>query len=163
LHATAAQHSAQTQATRAREMSPFLKQTLLSIDPLIAQGRDTSVLRDVLSKTTRRLETELGDQNETRAELYLLVGQVYTLIGQPRDAQAALRQCISLLESQGPAGASALRAKALQQLAYALDSCGEIAEAVNVAEQSLALRDKMTPEEQVETLRLASMLRRREG
>ena len=161
--AEASEQAARSEAQRANEMAGFLKQTLLSIDPAVAQGRDTTVLRDVLAETSRRLNTELTGEPQVRAELALLVGQVYNLIGQPASAVTALRGCLATLDRDYGDAPNSLRVKALLQLTEALQVTGDLDSAWRAVDQARALGASVSPLEALQTHRLASELKRRQG
>ncbi len=56
-------------AHRSEQIALFLKEMLAGISPRAARGKDTELLREILDKTTARLETGLKDQPEVEAEL----------------------------------------------------------------------------------------------
>jgi tetratricopeptide (TPR) repeat protein len=71
------QAHALSQAEKSRQVTSFLSDILRGVGPKVAQGRDTSVLREVLEKGSTRIESELHDQPEIRSELLATIGTIY--------------------------------------------------------------------------------------
>ena len=157
------EHTARDEARRASEMSAFLKQTLLSIDPVEARGMDTTLLRKIMDQTRRRLDTELASQPRARAEMYLLVGQVSERIGRSLDAEQPLRSCLSILDTLGADEPAGMRAAAMQQLASTLDSLGRIPEAESIAREAMKLDEGLNARARAELRRVMANVLRHAG
>jgi hypothetical protein len=54
---------ASTQAIRSEQVALFLKEMLEGVEPSVAQGRDTTLMREILDKTARRIRTEGTTRN----------------------------------------------------------------------------------------------------
>src|SRR5262249_20753536 len=66
------------------------------IDPHTAQGRDTTLLREILGRAETRLSAELKDLPETEAELRHTIGMTYQALGEPEKAEAMHRVALRL-------------------------------------------------------------------
>jgi len=80
--AEASEAEAKKQREAALQTSRFLQQMLASINPVNAQGRDTSLLRDILDSASRRVEKELADQPDIAATLHGVIGRTYASIAE---------------------------------------------------------------------------------
>jgi tetratricopeptide (TPR) repeat protein len=87
---------ARTQAARSEEIAQFLKDMLQGVDPLIAVGRDTTLLREILDKTASRLGQELSDQPEVEADLRNTLGTVYLSLGEYEQAELMHRRALAI-------------------------------------------------------------------
>ena len=104
LRARRAETSARESATRARteqqkaeRTARFLRQMLLGAGPAVAQGRDATLLREILETTKSRLDGgELNDQPEVEATLRDSIGVVYSQMGDLRDAELMLERALLL-------------------------------------------------------------------
>ena len=72
---------ADTEAIKARSISGFLQSMLSSVDPQVAKGRDTTILRELLDDAARRVSMELAGQPEVEAELHVTIGKTYRNLG----------------------------------------------------------------------------------
>jgi eukaryotic-like serine/threonine-protein kinase len=85
---------AETEAAKSQEVSEFLKDMLRGVGPSVALGRDTTMLREILDKTTERVNKELANQPEVEGELLNVTGWVYWSIREFKKADAAFRQAL---------------------------------------------------------------------
>lgn len=69
--------AAAIEASKSRQVAAFLAGMLKSVQPEVAKGRDTALLRDMLDQTAKRLDTEFADQPEVEAQLRLVVARAY--------------------------------------------------------------------------------------
>ncbi|MEO5961537.1 MAG: tetratricopeptide repeat protein, partial [Opitutaceae bacterium] len=72
---------AQTEAARSSEIARFMQEMLGGVAPAVAQGRDTTLLRQILDATAPRLDA-LRDQPEVQADLRVTLGRIYYEIGE---------------------------------------------------------------------------------
>src|SRR5205814_1212653 len=89
--AQASARQAATEAAKSQQVATFLAGMLEGVKPSVASGRDTRVLRDMLDKTVKRLETDFKEQPEVEAQLRLVVGQVYVALRLTETAEQHLR------------------------------------------------------------------------
>jgi hypothetical protein len=104
------------EAVRSAQVSKFLKDMLGGIDPSIAMGRDTSLLREILDKTAGRLGTDLTNQPAVEAELRDTLGRVYLSVGERDKAEQMHRRALEIRKSIFGKG-SADTARSLDALA----------------------------------------------
>lgn len=71
---------ARTQAERAEQVKNFLTSLFAQADPIVAGERDVT-LREIVEDAAARLDTELYELPEVRAELTQLIGNAYFGIG----------------------------------------------------------------------------------
>jgi serine/threonine protein kinase/Tfp pilus assembly protein PilF len=136
------QHKANREAARSQQVARFLQDMLQGVGPSVALGRDTALLREILDKTARRLDTELKNQPDVEADLRTTIGRVYSDLGQYTNAEAMHRQAlalrIKLLGSEHPDVA-----RSLNNLAGALWHRGKLVEAETMFRQALAMHKKL--------------------
>jgi serine/threonine protein kinase/Tfp pilus assembly protein PilF len=93
---TAQRLKAETEAARSTQVAQFMKDMLQGVGPGVALGRDTKLLREILDNTARRVNTEVTNQPEVRAELLFTVGEMYLKLGEFDRAAEALRESLRL-------------------------------------------------------------------
>jgi len=86
VRASRAEEAAGLQAERSAQVAQFLKDMLSAAGPSVARGRDATLLREVLEKTARRVESDLQDQPEVQGDLWFTLGMTYHDIGDRRSA-----------------------------------------------------------------------------
>jgi hypothetical protein len=69
LQERAARVQARTEAARSETVARFLKDMLQGVEPSVALGRDTTMLREVLDQTGARVGRDLKDEPLVEAEL----------------------------------------------------------------------------------------------
>ncbi|MEX0741245.1 MAG: serine/threonine-protein kinase, partial [Phycisphaeraceae bacterium] len=72
---------AQTEATKSEQVARFMQNMLKGVGPSAARGRDTTMLREILDETAKRMAADLKDQPAVEAELRNTIGTVYWEIG----------------------------------------------------------------------------------
>ncbi len=81
-----ATRAATVERTRAQASLSFLTDVLTSIDPNLAGGMDTALLRSVLGDAARRLEGSPGMDPEVEATLRRTIADAYSSVGAFEDA-----------------------------------------------------------------------------
>ena len=122
------------EATTSREVATFLQEMLEGVKPSVAQGRDTTILREILDRTAKRVDGDLKDQPEVAAELKETLGDVYRLISEYERAEQAFRDALALRGSDRVA-----KARLLKGLTLVLQLLGKYEEAESAQRRSLAL------------------------
>ncbi|MHC4588309.1 MAG: protein kinase domain-containing protein [Planctomycetota bacterium] len=77
----AQREAAEASAARATQVATLLKEILSGAGPSSAQGRDTTLLRDILDETVERIEVELADQPDVLAEMRKTIADTYVDLG----------------------------------------------------------------------------------
>jgi tetratricopeptide (TPR) repeat protein len=131
-----------TEASKSQQVAQFLKVMLKGVGPSAALGRDTKMLRDILDKTVDRIGKDLKGQPGVEAELRTIVGQVYTDLGDSKNARVMFSEALSLREKLF--GKESLEAaNSLADWAYVLRVQGKPAEAEPLLRQALAMQRKL--------------------
>jgi serine/threonine protein kinase/tetratricopeptide (TPR) repeat protein len=117
---------ARAQLRRSKAVEQVMRTTLGAIDPRIAAGRDTTLLRSVLDEVIRRADA--SPEPTVRGVSLMLAGSGLRSIGAVTDATEALRQSVELLtDSLGAESPEAQDAQS--ELAIALWRLGKLEEA----------------------------------
>lgn len=86
------------QLGRSELVTAFMRRMLLSVNPAIAKGRDTSILREVLEETSKRLDSsELASQPEARAEILETIAETYSRLGENTLAKETIERAMELV------------------------------------------------------------------
>jgi len=124
----AARERAEIAAAEARQLAGFTTGILTGLDPEVAQGFDTRLLRRIFDDAEARVEDEVGGSAEVEATIRAALGVAYNAIAAPTAAERQLREAVTLREAElGPDAEATLEAKTA--LAEALWDSGQFAEA----------------------------------
>src|SRR5438445_8268131 len=140
--AVAAEKAAKTEASKSQQVTHFLQNMLQGVDPYVAMGRDTTLLREILDRTAERVAKDLKDQPEVEAAVCQTLGNTHgrlTLIAQDETMH---RQALRLRTSVFGNVHSQI-ADSLYNLAGVLTHEGKLAEAETIERQALAMRNKL--------------------
>jgi serine/threonine protein kinase/tetratricopeptide (TPR) repeat protein len=153
---------AREEATKSAQVAKFLKDMLQGVRPSVAQGRDTTMLREILDKTAERVSKDLRDQPAVAAELHNTLGEVYFALAQYEPAEASFRQALAELRTRF--GNNQLEvAESLNNLAAAFYARGDLDQAERIFREALAIRRKIVGDEHAEVANslnnLAELLR----
>lgn len=142
--------NAERERLRAVAISDFLKDTLSGAQPFIAQGRDTTVLREIIDRAADRIDTALADRPYAAADVHLTIAGTLRLLS---DYERATLHAAAAAEGfEGRLGASAretLNARWLHGLLFwDLGRYGEaedaLTEVVVLADQAFGRDDLLT-------------------
>ncbi len=149
--AVRAEQRAEVKAATALRTEQFLTDTLASVDPRRAQGRDVRV-RDVLDEAAARIETELADQPEVEAAVRHTIGLTYYRLGRYDAAEPHLRAAVARREDT--LGADHLEtAYALHDLAVLMERRDEYEAAEDLYRRALPIyRRELGQDSQTATL-----------
>ncbi len=140
--ATDLQRLASAEATRSSQVATFLKQMLRGVEPSVAQGRDTTMLREILELTAARVDAELAGQPDVEADLLETLGEVYCALGDFTNAAARHLEALRLRrELYGEY--HLLVAESLYWLADARQRERKYAEAEKLFREALAIRQRL--------------------
>jgi serine/threonine protein kinase/tetratricopeptide (TPR) repeat protein len=140
--ADAGEKKARTEAARSEQTARFLKDMLRGIGPSAALGRDTTMLREILDKTTKRVDADLKDEPEAQLDLRLTLARVYFDLQDYATTEKMSRETFQLAQTHfGDASPDA--AEALHWRAMALMRLRDLEIAEGVARQSLAMQTKL--------------------
>ncbi len=88
--------TARTESERSRRINQFLEEMLKGVEPSVALGQDTALLREIVDKTADLLDSELKEEPEVEAALRHTLGQVYDALGEYPKAEALNRKALAL-------------------------------------------------------------------
>lgn len=130
---------AQAEATKSTQVATLLKDMLAGVGPSVARGRDTTLLREILTNTVSRLDKEMADQPEVEADLRVILGRTYRDLGDYPASTAMNRRALELRrKALGERHESV--AQALNELAKSEGLRGNWAEAEQFQRKALAIR-----------------------
>lgn len=136
--AEARAREAEVERAKAEAVTSFLTQTLGSVDPARAQGREVTV-REALDAAAEKIDAgTMAKQPEVEAAVRNEIGSTYGSLGLYEPAERQLRTAIAL-ESRIGAPAR-VRADSHARLVDVLYGAGKSAAAIPVAEEALRLR-----------------------
>jgi len=140
--ADAARIRAEAESFKSRQVTQFLEDMLQGVGPSVALGRDTTMLREILDRTAKKVGAGLTNQPEIEAELRRLIGQLYWEIGKYEDAEKMDRAALAITERLF-GRESRETAAALSDLGIVLWKEGNLAEAEVVQQRALTIRQKL--------------------
>ena len=112
-----AERTSTTELNRFREIAGFLEGLLSSLDPAIAQGRDVTVIRDALDRSTKAADEAQDSEPVVEATLRRVLGRAYLALAVPDEAERNLKRALELREeARGPDHAETL--ESLDDWAY---------------------------------------------
>lgn len=135
-----ARAQAKHEAVKAETSLDLLSRAIRAIDPEVARGRDTALLRDVLAEAERGITDLDPSQAAIGADLGVLIGETYGNLADYEQAERQLRAAMDRFESlRTPDRLSVARAR--RALAVVRTAQGKTDEAVELAESACAAFD----------------------
>jgi len=147
--AEANERTAQTEASKSRQVAQFLKDMLQGVGPSVALGRDAKMLREILDKTAERVGKDLTNQPEVEAELRSIIGNTYLELGDYPKAIEMHREALRLRQTRF-GGTNEWVAASLNNLGVALIIPASYAEAESILRAALAMRRQLLGNEHPE-------------
>jgi len=133
---------AETEAAKSRQVAQFLKDMLKGVGPSVALGRDTTMLREIVDKTTERIGADLKDQPEVQIQLYSILVQVYADLARYKEMEKCASETLRLARAQY-GDENLVVADILVQEGRALMWLRETAEAEHITRDAIALERKL--------------------
>ncbi|NQT84868.1 tetratricopeptide repeat protein [bacterium] len=160
--AVAAQDKAENEADKANTVYEFLGDILSSVEPEKAQGREVT-LREALDQAAKDAATKFANQPEVEARIRTRIGDIYSALGQYRDAEGQYVRALEICREQlGREHPDTLLS--MFDLAKALGEAGKLQESETMHRELLEVRRRVLGNEHVDTLKsrseLGSTLRR---
>ena len=124
------------------EIASVLMKLVQGIDPALAQGGDTTGLRQVLGQIEVRVRNELGGQPSMQAELLRVVGDGYVKLGAFAEATGSVVAALAL-HTRLDGDRSVRVADDIAFLARIALWRGEVDEAARLSEQSRGMRAEL--------------------
>jgi tetratricopeptide (TPR) repeat protein len=139
---TAERDRARLEAEKAASVSALLTGLLTGADPYGESGGATPpTVRDLLDAGARRVDRELANQPELRAEMLTVIGRVYQRLNLNDRARVMLEQALALGRSASPEHPRV--AETLNDLGVLLREAGDRKAALPILEESLAMRRRL--------------------
>jgi serine/threonine protein kinase/tetratricopeptide (TPR) repeat protein len=154
--AEAGKQAAQTEAARSQQVTRFLQDMLRGVAPSVALGRDTTLLREILDKTARRLETELTNQPLVQADLHHQLGNIYWELGQYEQSESMLRQALAIRTQTF--GEDEAASDVMNDLGNVLGLEFKHSEAEGMVRRSLAVRQQLLGGEHIKVAESFALL-----
>ena len=153
----------QTEAEKSKRVSNFLIELFELSDPYLATREDLSA-RKLLEQSTKKIEYELSDQPETKAELMTVLGRINNHIGDYQSSKELLYDALEIRRTL-PNISTEDKVTTINELAKALSEIGHYAEARSFFEEALSLvrHDRNSIVIYAEILNNFAVLNHREG
>ncbi len=134
---------------RSEQVAKFMKEILAEAGPSKALGDDTAMLRKIIDRTAQRLETELNDQPQVKAELHGVLSRTYHELDEFERSLQHSQMQLELVHRHG-GGVDALGSAWLDR-AYSFEVLGRMKEAEADARAALAERQRTLGENDFRT------------
>jgi tetratricopeptide (TPR) repeat protein len=134
---------ARLEAGKSARMSELLTSLLTGADPYATRDREPTV-RDILQAGAGRVQTELADQPELKAEMLTVIGRVYQRLGALDQARPLLEEALAI--GRGAPENTRL-AQTINEFGILLRERGDPAGAVPFLEEALAMRRRLLGDE----------------
>jgi serine/threonine protein kinase len=130
---------AQEASTKSQQVTRFLEDMLQGVEPSVALGQDTRLLRGILDRTAERIGKEMTNQPAVEAELRGVIGRLYFEIGNYDPAERMHRAALEFYRKQFGSKSREV-ATALNDLGVVLWKRGNMAEAERVHREALGIQ-----------------------
>src|SRR5439155_3873906 len=127
----------------------FLKTMLEGVNPSVALGRDTTMLREIADKMAQRISTDLKDQPEVEIELRLTLAWLYLDLELFKEGTAMAHEARRVARQHFGEENLAV-ADALSCLGRELESIGEFEQAEAYARSAIAMQRKLRGEDSLQ-------------
>jgi eukaryotic-like serine/threonine-protein kinase len=133
------ERKANQEAAKSSQVAQFLEDMLSGVGPSVALGRDTTLLREIMEKTTERVGKDLKDQPEVEADIRLTLGDIFHELRELQKAEDMLRESLRLLKKTEGSNNRDV-ADVLEDLADVLRDENKLSEAEILAREALAIQ-----------------------
>ena len=132
---------ARLEADKSAKMSELLTSLLTGADPYATRDREPTV-RNILDAGAERVQKELGDQPELKAEMLTVIGRVYQRLGMLDTAQPLLDEALSI-GRRLHTGDTVRLAQTVNELGILIRERGDPKDAIPLLEEALAMRRRL--------------------
>ena len=126
----------------AEVLSNFMMQMLASVNPETARGSDQTTLRMILDEAARRIETELTDEPEVQATLWMTIAGTYAAMARFEEAERHTRSALATRRELFGEKHVAV-AECLDLLGELAQEMGRYEEAETLLRDALAMREEL--------------------
>ncbi len=138
-----AARTAEAQRDKAQRIAEFMGQIFQGVGPFVAQGRDTTMLRELMDTAARRIRGgELTAAPEAEIQLRITIGDVYRQIDAWESAEAMLGPALALARKMYGEEHEQVAA-ALFNHAWLIEGLGQVDEALRMHQAALAMRRRL--------------------
>jgi tetratricopeptide (TPR) repeat protein len=132
---------ARLEAEKSAKISELLTSLLTGADPNATRDREPTV-RNILDAGAERVQKELADQPELKAEMLTVIGRVYQRLGLFETAMPLLQEALKVRRTTAPSDSAPL-AQTINELGILLRERGDAASSIPLLEESLAMRRRI--------------------
>jgi len=134
------------QRQSAEKIAEFMQETLAGVEPSVARGRDTAMLKEMMDGAAEKIEAgELRDSPEAEVRLRRTIGGTYAEIAEFEGADRMLSAAVGLARKQWPGDHDDVAA-CINDLAWLrTQHQGRPAEAEALDREALAMRQRLHP------------------
>ncbi len=132
---------AQLEAEKSAKISELLTSLLTGADPYATRDREPTV-RNILDAGAERVQKELADQPELKAEMMNVIGRVYQRLGHHDKARPLLEEALAI-GRRAPVSETARLAQSLNDLGVLQRERGDPDGATALLEEALAMRRRV--------------------
>ena len=154
--AEASEERARIEASRSAAVAEFLQDALAGVGPSVALGRDTTLLEEILQRTTEKIETELKNQPEVEATIRSTLSATYGELALYEEAENHTRRALELYQDLH-SNDHADKAQQLGRLGVIFELQGKVTAAERYYQDSLTMHERLNStaddETEGETLR----------
>jgi len=162
IKAQAEAERARMEANKSEQVAKFMTDMLEAVGPSVALGRDTTMLREILTSTADRVGKSLRGQADVEATLRATLGNTYAELGEYESAELHLRMAVDLRREVFGAEDAAV-AQSLNDLGVLLTKEAEYPEGETLLRDALTMRRRLLDEDHPDVAQslndLASLLR----
>jgi tetratricopeptide (TPR) repeat protein len=142
---------AATAAEQSQQIASFMQQMLGGIDPKVARGKDTELLRKIFEDTAARLGGDLAAQPEVEAAIRDTIGRAYLALGEYDLAASHLKSTLEIRQ-RVLGGEHPDTLSSLGHMGCVLNRQGKLAEAEVFSRQALDGRRRVLGNDHPDTL-----------
>jgi len=139
-----ARHSeavARQEATRAAQVSEFVRGMLAGVDPEHARGMDTRLMRSILDAAAARASRELADQPDVHADIETMIGDSYASLGEFALADSHYESALAATRAAGEP--QIVEAEILSRRAASTGAAGDTGQALREAREAARMADTL--------------------
>jgi serine/threonine protein kinase/Tfp pilus assembly protein PilF len=138
---TAERDRARFEAEKSSKVTELLTSLLTGADPYLSRDREPTV-RNILEAGAERVQKDLADQPELKAEMLTVIGHVYQRLGMFDVAKPLLEDALSI-ERRAGGGDTVELAQSVSAFGILLRERGDATASVPFLEEALALRRRL--------------------
>ncbi len=159
MRAERARQDAEREAQRATQIADFMRDVIGSVDPAVARGKDTVLMREILANADQRVDNSESIAEDPAAETAIrnAIGYAYMSVGALDEARGQFQREVEVArKAYGPDGEITLQAES--DLAGVLIQSSRLDEAIPMLKDSIERADEVLGPTHDTTLNLVNSL-----